>query len=206
MKRTITLLLALLACTGLWADDISFSALSSSVSLQEGRRSVTLTGEAEVTVDSLTISADSITIEGDDYDRITCSGSVTAADSQRGLSIRTGSVFYDRTAERLLISTWCEISDSGNELVASAGALTFDMANEVLELEMDVNLVKNTSSGILSATAQSVVFDRDADTLVLSGGAQVNWNSDDYSASVITIDLDSERISLSGRIGGTVHG
>ena len=54
MKRTITLLLALLACTGLWADDISFSALSSSVSLQEGRRSVTLTGEAEVTVDSLT--------------------------------------------------------------------------------------------------------------------------------------------------------
>lgn len=206
MKRAALVFLAILISYPVLSADITFSGGTSSLSLQDSQRYVNLGGGASVTVDSLSISADSITLEGDDYEAITCTGNVLIEDSERGLSIRTSRLFYDRIDERLIISSWCEISDRENELVATASALHYDMDNEVLELEMNVNLAKNTSDGVLSARSQSVVYDRTASTLVLSGGSTVDWKSDSYSASVITIDLDSERINLSGQIGGTIHG
>ena len=42
--------------------------------------------------------------------------------------------------------------------------------------------------------------------LVLSGGAQVDWKGDSYHASLIGLDLEEETVSLSGQIGGSIHG
>lgn len=187
-------------------DTISFSGSSSSLSLQEGRRHVSLTGGAVVTVGSLTIEAETIELDGDNYERVSCTGSVHVTDSDRGLEIRTSNLVYDRSAERIMISSWCEVSDSTNELVASASALFYDMAAEVLEMQMNVRLVKNTSDGILSAQAEYVSYDRSSSTLVLSGGAQVDWKGDSYHASLIGLDLEEETVSLSGQIGGSIHG
>lgn len=205
-KFFLPLILILSAGLAFASDNITFTAGSTSVSLQEGNREVSLSGNAAVTTGSLTIQADSITLSGDNYESISCSGSILITDSDQGLSIRTSSLFYDRTSERLLISSWCEISDTANELVASASSLYYDRNAELIELEMNVELVKNTSDGILSASAQRVTFDRAGSTLAFSGAAGVSWKDDDYQASVITIDLDEEKITLSGQIGGTVHG
>ena len=205
-KFFLPLILILSAGLAFASDNITFTAGSTSVSLQEGNREVSLSGNAAVTTGSLTIQADSITLSGDNYESISCSGSILITDSDQGLSIRTSSLFYDRTSERLLISSWCEISDTANELVASASSLYYDRNAELIELEMNVELVKNTSDGILSASAQRVTFDRAGSTLALSGAAGVSWKDDDYQASVITIDLEEEKITLSGQIGGTVHG
>lgn len=209
MKRTSIAILALvtICLASAWAgDEISFSGGSSFVSLQEGSRSVRLSDGARVSVDTLVISADSIVLEGDDYEEVTCQGAVVISDEERGLTIRTTRLIYDRTSERLLIPTWCEISDRSNELVATCAALYYDMDEEVLELQMRVSLAKSTSDGIMNAKAEKVTFDRNASTLVLSGGADVDWNGDRYSALIVTVDLEGERISLSGQIGGTVHG
>ena len=71
---------------------------------------------------------------------------------------------------------------------------------------MRVNLVKNTSSGMLSASCESMVYDRNEESLILSGPADVKWKDDTYSASLIAIDLESEQIRLEGQIGGHVYG
>lgn len=210
MRKVLILLMTLLLPPSmLMAEDvasISFSGGSSSLSLSEGQRYVRLSEGAHVDVDGLVIEADGILLEGDDYDRISCTGSILVEDVERGLTIRTSSLIYDRQAERIVIPAWCEIIDESNELIATASALRYDMAGEVLELEMDVRLVKNTSEGILSASAERVSFDRASNTLVMSGGAEVTWRDDTYKALVITMDTEEERISLSGQIGGTVHG
>lgn len=210
MRKVLVLLMICLLPSMLMAEDtassISFSGGSSSLSLSEGRRHVQLSDGAHVDVDGLVIEADEILLEGDNYDRISCTGSILVEDEGRGLTIRTSSLVYDRQDERLVIPAWCEIIDGSNELIATASALRYDMAGEVLELEMDVRLVKNTSDGILSAKAERVSFDRASSTLVMSGGAEVTWRDDTYRALVITMDTGEERISLSGQIGGTVHG
>ena len=127
-------------------------------------------------------------------------------DEEKGLSIKTTALYYDRTAERLLISAWCEVSDSVNELEAGAGAVSYDLRNEVLSLEMAARLMKATDSGLLSARAERITFDRGADTLTLQGNAEVEWNRNSYRAKLITINLTTEEIRLEGRIEGEVHG
>ena len=43
-------------------------------------------------------------------------------------------------------------------------------------------------------------------TLQLRGSATVDWDGDRYEAEVISVDLDTDSISLDGRIRGTING
>lgn len=206
MKKITVLLALILTVNALFSAPVTFSGGYSKVSLKEGRRSVSLTGGATVSAEGMVITADSVTLTGDDYDVVECTGTIEIKDEEKGLSIKTTALYYDRTAERLLISAWCEVSDSVNELEAGAGAVSYDLRNEVLSLEMAARLMKATDSGLLSARAERITFDRGADTLTLQGNAEVEWNRNSYRAKLITINLTTEEIRLEGRIEGEVHG
>ena len=206
MKKITVLLALILTVNVLFSAPVTFSGGYSKVSLKEGRRSVSLTGGATVSAEGMVITADSVTLTGDDYDVVECTGTIEIKDEEKGLSIKTTALYYDRTAERLLISAWCEVSDSVNELEAGAGAVSYDLRNEVLSLEMAARLMKATDSGLLSARAERITFDRGADTLTLHGNAEVEWNRNSYRAKLITINLTTEEIRLEGRIEGEVHG
>ena len=206
MKKIPVLLALILTVNVLFSAPVTFSGGYSKVSLKEGRRSVSLTGGATVSAEGMVITADSVTLTGDDYDVVECTGTIEIKDEEKGLSIKTTALYYDRTAERLLISAWCEVSDSVNELEAGAGAVSYDLRNEVLSLEMAARLMKATDSGLLSARAERITFDRGADTLTLQGNAEVEWNRNSYRAKLITINLTTEEIRLEGRIEGEVHG
>ena len=206
MKKITVLLALILTVNVLFSAPVTFSGGYSKVSLKEGRRSVSLTGGATVSAEGMVITADSVTLTGDDYDVVECTGTIEIKDEEKGLSIKTTALYYDRTAERLLISAWCEVSDSVNELEAGAGAVSYDLRNEVLSLEMSARLMKATDSGLLSARAERITFDRGADTLTLQGNAEVEWNRNSYRAKLITINLTTEEIRLEGRIEGEVHG
>ena len=54
------------------------------------------------------------------------------------------------------------------------------------------------------ARAQLVHYDRGAQTLALSGLPVVTWKGDEYRASRIFIDLDQDRIVLSGAVSGQI--
>ena len=206
MKKITVLLALILTVNVLFSAPVTFSGGYSKVSLKEGRRSVSLTGGATVSAEGMVITADSVTLTGDDYDVVECTGTIEIKDEEKGLSIKTTALYYDRTAERLLISAWCEVSDSVNELEAGAGAVSYDLRNEVLSLEMAARLMKATDSGLLSARAERITFDRGADTLTLQGNAEAEWNRNSYRAKLITINLTTEEIRLEGRIEGEVHG
>ena len=206
MKKITVLLALILTVNVLFSAPVTFSGGYSKVSLKEGRRSVSLTGGATVSAEGMVITADSVTLTGDDYDVVECTGTIEIKDEEKGLSIKTTALYYDRTAERLLISAWCEVSDSVNELEAGAGAVSYDLRNEVLSLEMAARLMKATDSGLLSARAERITFDRGAGTLTLQGNAEVEWNRNSYRAKLITINLTTEEIRLEGRIEGEVHG
>lgn len=206
-KSIITLLLVISAATLLpAADTVVFSGGYSQVSLKEGRETLTLSGGADVTVGDMNLKADSISLSGTDYSRIECTGNIIVTDTGRGLVIRSGRVLYDRAAETLLISSYSEISDTVNEMEASAGAIYYDMKSEVLQLQMRVRILKNTESGVLQASSENVRYDRSNENLVISGNASVKWKSDEYTAQVISIDLENETLQLEGRIGGVVNG
>ena len=138
---------------------------------------------------------------------MSCTGNASVIDESRGIAIRTSSIWYDRTEERILISSWYEIDDTVNAVAATGAALEYNLNDERLQLDKDVSLLKDTDeNGIMRCSAESVIFSREDNTLQLRGSATVDWDGDRYEAEVISVDLDTDSISLDGRIRGTING
>ena len=122
------------------------------------------------------------------------------------VSIRTSSIWYDRSEERILISTWYEIEDTVNVVSATGASLEYRLDEERLQLDKNVMLLKDTDSGIMRCQAESVVFSREENSLELRGAATVYWDGDEYGAEVIRVDLNTDSITLEGRIRGNING
>ena len=208
MRRMILILtLSMVLLSTVAADDtISFNGGSSSIVLREGRENVVLSDGASVDVGSMRISADTITLSGEGWTRVECSGHAMIADEERGISIETESVYYDREEERILISTWYEIEDTVNVVSATGASLEYRLDEERLQLDKNVMLLKDTDSGIMRCQAESVVFSREENSLELRGAATVYWDGDEYGAEVIRVDLNTDSITLEGRIRGNING
>ena len=207
MRKTVLIILLLFSALFLFADSISFSGGTSSIVLRNGRENVVLSDGADVTVESMNIHADTITLSGENWRYVSCTGNASVIDESRGIAIRTSSIWYDRTEERILISSWYEIDDTVNAVAATGAALEYNLNDERLQLDKDVSLLKDTDeNGIMRCSAESVIFSREDNTLQLRGSATVDWDGDRYEAEVISVDLDTDSISLDGRIRGTING
>ena len=204
MNRHIILLLAFLflITAPLTAESISFSGKESSLSLKE----VTLSGGAAVATGSITIESDSMTLTGDDWRYVECTGSVVIRDSEKGIEIRTGGLWYDRVAQIILISSWFEIDDTSQDLYATAGSLRYSMKDEQLELGMQVTLMRISEGEVMTCSSEALTYDRVNEYVSLRGKSKVLWKGDNYEADIISVDLRNDEITLAGRIRGTING
>lgn len=206
MKKLTLLLLIIFSLTPLFADNITFSGGSSRLVMKDSQKEVTLSGGAVVNTGSMSIKADTITISGSDYNKITCEGDIVIEDSEKGFVIKTSSLYFNRESERIIISSYCEISDSTNALIASSNSLKYYLKEEKLTLSVDVHLVKASDDDIMSCKAEQMEYDRSAQTLALLGGACVYFKENDYKANAILVDLETDEIKLEGNIRGNLNG
>ena len=98
-------------CTMLFSASISFSGGKSTLIMREGEKSVSLTEGAEVISGSMKITASSITLSGEDWKEIESRGKIEITDSERGISIKTSILWFDRIDEILVISSFFELDD-----------------------------------------------------------------------------------------------
>ncbi len=206
-KHIATLLILLfLALFPLLSESITFSGGESSLSLKEGQKSVTLSGGASVSTGTISITSEEMTLSGDDWRYVECTGSVVIKDSDKGLEIRTSGLWYDRTEELILISSWFEIDDTSQDLYATAGSLRYSMKDEKLELSMSVTLMRISDGEVMTCSSESLTYDRTNEFVSLRGKSKVVWKGDNYEADIISVNLKDDEITLSGRIRGTING
>ena len=206
VKIAVLLMVLTLALSFASADEISFNGGVSRMVLKNGKESVSLTGGASVKVGSLSIEADSMELTGSGWSTIRCSGNVEIVDEERDMTIRSSSLYYDRELDRILIPSYFEIEDRGNELSASASHLEFDMANETLVLSGRVRMNKIDGDDIVRIKAESISYDRNRERLEIRGGADVTYRGDTYQAELVVLDLENEEIRLDGNIRGSING
>jgi lipopolysaccharide export system protein LptA len=207
MKKPILILFLLLfASLSLFCEDISFSGGYTRMNMQQGKEIITLGNKAQVTVGSLTLKADSIELSGDDFSYVNCTGTVSVTDSERGFSLVSKNLYYDRIKKTMIVNSWVEIQDTTNEIAASGAWLEFDLESGTILLQIHVRLFHATEDGPMVCKADTLTFDRNDQTLKLLGNANVEWNEDTYQAQVISVDLDTQEIKMDGSIKGTVHG
>lgn len=193
-------LFAIFAQTAFAGKPISFSADRLNGSAGKKNESTTLSGNAVVTVGSLKISGDLIELSGKDYRYVKASGNIKGVDDEKGYSFTADSISYDRDTEVASFTGNAKLLDTKHEVEASAGIITYNQKTEVAYLQLDIKLKK----GKINCTSGFALYRRTLSMLDLSGSPFVVRDGDEFRADRISVNLDTEHITLDGTVTGTL--
>jgi lipopolysaccharide export system protein LptA len=205
-KFTLIFLVILLNGAIVFASNVTFSGGYTKVNLQEGNKSVSLTGGANISADGLIIQADEIELYGADYKYVSCKGNVKVKDEERGIALTCPSLSFDREEEKIISDGWIEIQDTKNEATLSGAWFEYNTKSTLMKIQMMAKIVKVTDDGLMTCNADSIEFNNETQTVTLKGNAKIEWNGNTYSAALIIVDLENNGITMHGSITGEVNG
>ena len=206
MKRFLTVsAILILAGLTLFASEISFSGGYTKVSMQQGNKSVTLSGGAKVSTDQVDLSADSMKLYGENYRYVTCTGNVQANEHENGISFNSPDIFYDRQTGEVRSDSWIEIQDTKNQVSLSGAWFEYNMKTSIMKLQIMARIVKIAEEKLMVCRADNITYDGKENMVTLRGNATVNWKDDVYKAAMIVVDLNTNDISLYGTISGAFN-
>lgn len=207
MKNSFcTLLLFLSALCLLPAETSSFTFSSDTTRavLARGKERTILSGNAVILSDTMEIRADRIELYGDSFRYASCTGGVSAADSEKGILLVCEDLFYDREDKRMIVAGYGEMQDQKNELVVKGGFFEDKGDENITIIEIGVRILTVADGREMACRSEYARYERDNDLLILSGMPEVYWKDDYYSASRITINLETDEIELQGKVTGSV--
>jgi lipopolysaccharide export system protein LptA len=180
---------------------LSYAGDSLSTVLAEGSQHVLLTGHAWIQTEDLRITADVVELFGTDYIYAQCRGNVHVVDTKRGLDLTSNELFYDRDKKIARIQGNAVMADVKNEMVVKGGLIEDRDTEQITIVQIGVRIFKKD----IECKSEYARYQRDKKILELSGMPWVSKGSDIYQASRITINLDTEDISLEGDVTGSIQ-
>ena len=205
MPRTFCIIcyvlaLFFLAPGGLQADTFRFTGNRMSTSLAKGKERTLLKGAARIKSDQTEITADEIEIYGKDFQFAECRGNVVARDSEKNLFITCDTLHFDRVSKNLLAVGSAYMEDEENEIIIRGHRLENKDKEDMVVIQIGGRIIKKD----LAARAEFTTYRRDTNTLELSGMPVLYWKKDEYRATRIVMNLDTEEITLLGDVAGTI--
>lgn len=162
--------------------------------------STTLSGEASVITESMEIYADSITMTGENYRFIEASGNIKGVNLESELEFTCGKLKYDRETKVADLSDNVSLKDTKNDVEAKAELIQYNQESDIAVMQIDIELKQkdNVCNGVYA------VYRKKDQMLELSGNAQIKQGSDTFRAQEITLNMDSQEITLDGRVKGSI--
>ena len=183
------------------AETFSFSGDSTTMSLAEGGQHALLTGHGRVESQDLRITADRIELFGKDFIYAQCHGNVRVVDARRGLDLSSQDLFYDRERKVARVRGNATMADVKNEMVVKGGFIEDRDTEQITLVQIGVRIFKKD----IICRSEFARYQRDKKILELSGMPWVSKGGDIYQAARITINLDTEEITLEGSVQGTLE-
>jgi lipopolysaccharide export system protein LptA len=200
-RRTlISLVFFVLAIAAVSADTFSFSGDRTEVVLAEGRERTLLQGNARVVSDQVTLQAAEIELSGENFRYAETRRNVEVRDAARELTITADTLRFDRETENSRATGNVMVEDGANDLLLKGGYLETQQGGDLLVVQIAVRVLRED----LTARAQFLRYRREDEVLELSGFPVVYWNGDEYRASRIVLNLETEEIELQGRVEGEI--
>lgn len=200
-RWTLVILVFLgLGSVAIGADTFSFSGDRTEVVLAEGRERTLLQGNARVVSDQVTLQAAEIELSGDNFRYAETRRNVEVRDAARELTITADTLRFDRETENSRASGNVMVEDGANDLLLKGGYLETQQGGDLLVVQIAVRVLRED----LTARAQFLRYRREDEVLELSGFPVVYWNGDEYRASRIVLNLETEEIELQGRVEGEI--
>lgn len=207
----LAVLLSLTATQHLHADEetnardgVRFSSDHTEASVEEGEKTLRLSGDAWVETGSVRIEAETIEVSGERSRFIRATGSVSITDERQHITLSANSILYDRRQQLLKADGWAEMEDRENGIIVRGAYLENRQSEGITLIQIGVRLFKDTSDGLMVCMTDSAVYNSDEQSLELTGNSTVHWRENTYQAAKITLALDTEEITMEGSVSGTI--
>ena len=188
------------------ADRFSFSADRTEAVLSQGKERTVLTGSARVETGKTVINADKIELYGDDFRFVVCTGSIVVRDEEQGFILYSRNLFFDRERELTRVQGYTEMLDQKHSMVVKGSYLENLGDENISIIQIGVRILKEDEDGsTMVCRAEYALYNRDTDLLELSGMPRVTWKGDEYAASRISINLETDEITMEGKVSGTIY-
>ena len=195
----ISLSLAL-AANPLFAEKIIFSANRMSGQAGNSNTTTTLSGNAYIKTESMEIQADDVELSGDNYRYIKASGNISGKNTKSNMDFTCDTLEYDRTTKIAILKGNVKLDDKDNDVKAEAQVIEYNQDTEIAILQIQIKLTQkdNLCSGSYA------IYYKTTQLLELSGNAQVKQKEDIFRAQNISLDMNTQDITLGGNVKGKV--
>jgi lipopolysaccharide export system protein LptA len=201
MRLSGAVFLAALALTAAAAraERLTLEADSSSLS-KENNRTI-LVGNAVLRTEDTKIKADRMEIFGPDRRYAVCTGRVSFVDTKKGISITTEKLEYDRESKRSRMQGPTVMEDKSNKVVIKGSFIEDDGKTEITVIQINVRILKDD----MVCRSEYAYYRRKEKFLELTGLPLVVKGGNEYRASRITVDLETDDIVMDGSFKGTME-
>ena len=183
------------------ADTFTFSGDNFSSVMSKGKEYTILSGNAKIVSGSTVINASKIELYGNNYRFAECTGIVKVQDNKKGLNIVADKMVFDRIEDISRLEGSVVMEDYRNEVIVKGDYLEYLGKTEIATIQIGVRILKED----MACRAEFALYNRETNILDLSGLPFVYWKGDEYRALRITINLDTDEISLEGKVSGLIH-
>lgn len=184
----------------LFAEKIIFSANSMTGKTGDSSSTTELKGNSYILTETMEISADAITLYGDDYRFIEATGKVKGKNLETKMEFTADTLNFDRTTKIAKLIGNVELIDTENSVKAKAQRIEYNQDKEIAILQIEVNLTQKENE----CTGAYAIYHKKQQVLELSGNAQVKQKKDTFRAQNIYFNMDTEEIKLGGNVKGSV--
>ena len=200
MKKTYCLFAAFFLFTSIYAETITFKADSLTGTAGSKTDTTKMQGNAFVKTSNMEISADSIELSGDNYRYIVADGTVVGKNIESKMEFTCGRMRYDRQTKVAYLEDSVHLVDTANEVTADAQIIDYNQNSEIAIMQIGITLKQKDNT----CTAAYAVYRKNDKMLEMSGNPKIVQGQDTFRAQEITLNLDSQEITLDGRVSGTV--
>ena len=201
MKRIFFILaISLFFSSVLFAETITFRADRMTGSTKKSGDVTTLQGNAIIKTEDMELSADSIELSGKDFRNIKATGNISGKIISSQMDFTCQDMTYDRTAKVARLQNGVHLVDHQNNVQADADLVDYNQNTEVAVLQIGVSLIQKENH----CTAAYALYRKNDQTLTLTGNPQVKQNENTFRAQEIILNLDTQEITLDGRVRGSV--
>jgi lipopolysaccharide export system protein LptA len=139
-------------------------------------------------------------LSGEDYKNISAQGNVSGKNLETNMEFNCDSLSYDRITKLIVLKGNVNLVDVENSVNCGAQIIEYDQDKDVAIMQVQITLTQkdNVCSGSYA------VYYKEQQLLEISGNAQVKQKKDTFRAQFITLDLETQDITLGGNVKGTV--
>ena len=183
-----------------WPERITFSANSMTGTAGNSSDTTTLSGSAYVLTASMEIAADSITMSGKNFRYIEADGNITGKNTESNMEFTCGRLLYDRETKIATLKDNVHLADTENGVSVDAQLIEYNQNTDIARIQIGIT-IKQKDNVCSSAYA---VYRKKNQMLEMSGNSQITQGQDTFRAQEITLNLDTQEITLDGRVKGSV--